>query len=254
MRPYRDLTATFDLEHLSELSDQTSLWLNVSPRTLYLLQNIAAEDICNHLRYFVDRTNEGYIPLSDSDSDQFDLYLDVLENAQAEIVETEPPTMPDLQQMSYIRAHCMSGSFPHGEFKIIQYDVKTEDRLDELDDIDFSFVAAYPGLRLFEASITFAQSTAWDNWNDIVDMVLMNFEHTVWISLLNKRHVNVDGSNKYISLFGSCVHYLDEAEAVHIMLRQRSGVTQYPWVNATYAPSYSRLMIVGLADYAPIGP
>jgi hypothetical protein len=61
--------AIFDLSHLGELSDDRTLPLFVSPQVLYVLQNLAAEDVEQSWRYAIELRDDGYLAVRPDDPD-----------------------------------------------------------------------------------------------------------------------------------------------------------------------------------------
>jgi len=80
--------AIWDLEHLAGLSTAPNLILIVSERASYVLHNLAALDIWNHYRYALQPPENGiYLPLTDEESAGWDLYREVAEDVQTQLVE-----------------------------------------------------------------------------------------------------------------------------------------------------------------------
>ena len=77
--------AVHDLDHLGGLSDDPGLTLFVSPRTLYLLQNLAGADVTLSSRYALDLLYGGYIPVADTDPEYL-LYESVVRELQVEVI------------------------------------------------------------------------------------------------------------------------------------------------------------------------
>lgn len=77
--------AVHDLGHLDALSDDPGLTLFVSPRTLYLLQNLAGADVALSSRYALDLLYAGYIPVADTDPEYL-LYESVVRELQVEVI------------------------------------------------------------------------------------------------------------------------------------------------------------------------
>jgi len=76
------------LEHLDGLSDDQSLSLLVSPRTLYVLQNGVLGLLREQAFYASARFGEQYIPVDEAD-DYFPLYISALADLERDIVETQ---------------------------------------------------------------------------------------------------------------------------------------------------------------------
>jgi len=84
------MRATFDLEHLLALSDVPGLPLLVSERTLYLLENLAITDITDASRFSLGPVEAGfYMAVDDEDVAEYAFFLDVMHQAQLEILEVE---------------------------------------------------------------------------------------------------------------------------------------------------------------------
>jgi len=85
----REKRAVFDLEHLLALSDAPSLPLVVSERTLYLLENLSLTDITDASRFSSTPVEDNlYMAVDEEDVDEYALFLDVMHQAQLEILET----------------------------------------------------------------------------------------------------------------------------------------------------------------------
>lgn len=78
--------AVQDLAHLENISDELSLVLLVSERTLYVLQNLAIAEVANPARYAIEFFNQGYVPVQEGDA-LFTLFKSVRDEAQLEILE-----------------------------------------------------------------------------------------------------------------------------------------------------------------------
>lgn len=127
-RRFRELVTVHDLEHLATLSSARDLWLNVSERTLYLLQNYACDDILDVSRYAVERGQESYTPLVDESDSDWPLYFETVENAQVELLEETPPvtsypstlvvldtpsaTLPSAQWVDIVWSNLIQDSYP----------------------------------------------------------------------------------------------------------------------------------------------
>jgi len=86
----REKRAVFDLEHLLALSDAPGLPLLVSERTLYLLENLAITDITDASRFSLGPVEDNfYMTVDEEDEEEYALFLDVLHQAQLEILEVE---------------------------------------------------------------------------------------------------------------------------------------------------------------------
>jgi len=80
--------AIWDLEHLADLSTAPNLLLIVSERTSYVLHNLAGKDVHDHWRYaLAPPAADIYRPVQDDDSPEWELFLEVAEDVQAQLVE-----------------------------------------------------------------------------------------------------------------------------------------------------------------------
>jgi hypothetical protein len=77
--------ALFDLGHLGGLSADRTLPLFVSPRTLYILQNLAAADVEQSWRYAVELQDGGYLAVR-PDDDEHALFAQVSKEVALELM------------------------------------------------------------------------------------------------------------------------------------------------------------------------
>jgi hypothetical protein len=83
--------AIFDLAHLTGLSDEPSRALFVSPRTLYLLQNLVTSDVTDPRRYAIQFYDYGqYEIVTEEDEEDYALFLAVANQAQLEVIDMVP--------------------------------------------------------------------------------------------------------------------------------------------------------------------
>jgi hypothetical protein len=77
--------AIFDLAHLESLSSAQGLNLFVSPRTLYVLQNLVAADVTDWTRYAKQILEGGWYITPAEDDDEWQTMLDVVEGVEVEV-------------------------------------------------------------------------------------------------------------------------------------------------------------------------
>ena len=83
--------AIFDLAHLNGLSDAPGRALFVSPRTLYLLQNLVTSDVTDPRRYAIQFFDYGqYEIVTEEDEEDYALFLAVSNQAQLEVIDMVP--------------------------------------------------------------------------------------------------------------------------------------------------------------------
>jgi hypothetical protein len=77
--------AIFDLAHLESLSSAQGLNLFVSPRTLYVLQNLVAADVGDWTRYAKQILEGGWYITPSEEDDEWQTMLDVIEGVEVEV-------------------------------------------------------------------------------------------------------------------------------------------------------------------------
>lgn len=81
----RSNRAIFDLGHLDTLSDVQGLTLLLSPRTLYVLQNLVVADVTDRNRYAAIILESGWYITPEEDSEDWQTMLDVIEGVEEEV-------------------------------------------------------------------------------------------------------------------------------------------------------------------------
>lgn len=76
----------FSLDHLTDLSDEPEIFLCVSERTLYVLQNAVIDRLVDQDAYSESITNGYYVPTR-PDLDDYALYISVAQGLARDIVE-----------------------------------------------------------------------------------------------------------------------------------------------------------------------
>jgi hypothetical protein len=216
----------------------------VSERTLYLLQNLILADIPDLNRYAVAFFHDLYQTLSEYDT-EYPLYYSIVENAAVELieVEVEPVTEPILSQ---VEAHVDSGSIPSGSWTRVPYNSEVRDKLSEYSDSAQQFTASYDGHRLVRASLSFAGSTAWNNYTKFARLGLFTQGGTQ-LQLLDWIQPYAGSAEVGVGLFGAAVAYVEEGTTLELRAYQNSGISQSIIQGGTYGPIYSKLEIVGLS-------
>jgi hypothetical protein len=77
--------AIFDLAHLESLSSAQGLNLFVSPRTLYVLQNLVAADVGDWTRYAKQILEGGWYITPSEEDDEWQTMLDTIEGVEVEV-------------------------------------------------------------------------------------------------------------------------------------------------------------------------
>lgn len=82
--------AIHDLAHLDSLSDVPSCLLLVSPRTLYVIQNLVDSEVTWHTRYAVSLGDGGFSQVQEGDDD-YPLFQSVVEEVENEVYDVGSP-------------------------------------------------------------------------------------------------------------------------------------------------------------------
>jgi hypothetical protein len=238
------LTAIHDLAHLLGLSTERDLWLNVSERTLYLLHNFAASDIGNWRRYATEFQHEHYTPVRPSDA-EFDLFQDVRDAAELELVEVDPMhtgTLTDVYKWA------SGGTLESGVWTEVPYTGGGRDALDEWQELGgYAFLPAYDGLRLFSASFYLVSSTAWDDRGEELTLALYE-DGGDPLKFLERKQIYFAGEALSAFITGSAIVYLEEGQKVRLYGHQTSEATQQIMGPPLIVQALNYLNIVGLPD------
>jgi hypothetical protein len=191
------------LDHLATLSDDPELCLRVSERTLYILQNLSTLDAIDAYQYAKSLVEGGYVPVAEED-DEWALYRSVCNALQIELIEGE--CMPT--DLSHVWAQVTNEqSIPNNVLTTVLYNDVIDDELGEYDPETGYFTVEFPGRYHFDASVMFANSSAW-NYGELASLSLYWGDGLVRVLGYERDHSG--GGSKRQFLGGSGTVYVEE--------------------------------------------
>jgi len=238
-------TAIHDLTHLAGLSSEVSLTLRVSERTMYLLSNIAALDITNPQAYALYYNPQAYIPVTEAD-EEYELFEDVRDQAQLEILETSP--IVSESELTRVEAWTNVGLLTNDTFSLFKYNQEILDTRSEFDHVNGYFTPDESGSYIVSARILLGSTTA---WTAASELLILSMRPTSGSDILvfDRRHFNVGGVSFYAYAGGCDTISLTGDTQYEFRVYQNSGSNQYPIATASLAQTYTRLTINRLPEY-----